>query len=159
MDSLEIKLAKLADAKRIACMARDLIERGLPWSWDYARVSREIRSRDSVALSAWAGGRLVGFAIMHFGQDSAHLNLLGVEPRYQRLGIGHELLAWLEKTACVAGTFVVSLEVRASNRKALAFYRKLGYRELVVIPKYYSGREAAVRMNRDLRSTRTMDAA
>ncbi len=159
MHSLEIKLAKLNDAKRIAWMARDLIERGLPWSWDYARVSREIRSRDSVALSAWAGERLVGFAIMHFGQDSAHLNLLGVEPRYQRLGIGRELLEWLEKTARVAGTFVISLEVRANNRKALAFYRKLGYRELVVIPKYYSGREAAVRMSRDLRSTRIIDAA
>ncbi len=159
MHSVHVKLAKPADARRIALMARDLIERGLPWSWDGARVAREIRSRDSVALTAWVGNRLIGFSLMHFGEDSAHLNLLAVEPRYQRLGIGRQLIEWLEKSARVAGAFIVSLEVRANNRKALAFYRKLGYREIVVIPKYYSGREAAVRMSRDLRSARAMDAA
>ncbi len=71
--------------------------------------------------------------------------------RYQRSGIGRRLVEWLEQCARVAGTFVISLEVRLSNADARAFYRKLGYTELARIPRYYAGREAAMRMNRDLR--------
>ncbi len=60
-------------------------------------------------------------------------------------------MEWLEASARVAGTFVVSLEVRAANLAARSFYRKLGYRELVCLPRYYNGIETAVRMSRDLR--------
>lgn len=155
---VEIKLAKLADAKRIALMSRNLIERGLPWSWNPARVAKHIRCHDSVVLAVWAQRQLMGFAIMHFLDESAHLNLLAVDPRYQGLGIGRRLIEWLEKSARVAGTFVVSLEVRAKNGGARVFYRRLGYTEIVCIPGYYSGREAAIRMSHDLRCSRFVEA-
>lgn len=151
VQDVELKLAKLDDAKRIGAMSRDLIERGLPWSWSAARITKHIRCPDSVVLTAWIEGQLVGFAIMHFLDESAHLNLLAVDPCYRRLGIGRRLIEWLEESARVAGTFIVSLEVRVSNRGARGFYRKLAYQEIVDIPGYYCGREAALRMSRDLR--------
>ncbi len=79
------------------------------------------------------------------------MNLLAIDARYQGRGIGRRLVEWLEQCARVAGTFIVSLEVRLSNEDARAFYRKLGYTELARIPRYYAGREAAMRMSRDLR--------
>ncbi len=148
---IELKLAKSSDAKRIGLMSRDLIEHGLPWSWDAARVMQQIRCHDTVVVTAWDRQSLIGFAIMRFLEESAHLNLLAVDVRYQRSGIGRRLVEWLEQCARVAGTFVISLEVRLSNADARAFYRKLGYTELARIPRYYAGREAAMRMNRDLR--------
>ena len=156
---MEITLARPADARRIAIMSREFVEGGLPvWSWDESRVARHLRNRDSLVLIARVETRIVGFAIMHFNESSAHLNLLAVEPFHRRQGIGRRLVEWLESSARVAGTFVVSLEVRATNRAARAFYRKLGYQELVCLPRYYSGREAAVRMSRDLRCVRLQDA-
>lgn len=146
----ELRLARPADAARIALMSRDLVEHGLPWSWNGARVAKHVRCPDSVVLTAWVERRLAGFAIMHFRDESAHLHLLAIDSGFQRLGIGCRLIEWLEKSARVAGTFIVSLEVRASNHAARAFYRRLGYTELVCIPGYYSGREAAIRMSRDL---------
>ncbi len=131
-------------------MSRDLVEHGLPWSWNGARVAKHVRCPDSVVLTAWVERRLAGFAIMHFRETSAHLNLLAVDPGYRCSGVGRSLMAWLEESARVAGTFIVSLELRAPNRGARAFYRRLGYTELVCIPGYYSGREAAIRMSRDL---------
>lgn len=148
---IELKLAKSSDAVRIGLMSRDLIEHGLPWSWDTARVMQQIRCHDTVVVTAWDRQRLIGFAIMRFLEESAHLNLLAVDMRYQRSGIGRRLVEWLEQCARVAGTFIISLEVRLSNAEARAFYRKLGYTELARIPRYYAGREAAMRMNRDLR--------
>lgn len=148
---VELKLARLRDAGQIARMSRDLVEFGLPWSWTAERVAAQIRSRDSNVLTAWAHGRLIGFAIMQFFDEHAHLNLLAVEPASRRLGIGRQLLQWLEATARVGGIFFVHLEVRAGNRGARAFYQQLGYRETRYIPGYYSGREAAIRMTHDLR--------
>ncbi len=148
---IELRLARPEDARRISLMSRDLVEQGLPWSWGTARVTQQIRCPDTVVLAACSRERVVGFAIMRFLEESAHLNLLAVDVRYQRLGIGRQLVEWLEKSARVAGTFIISLEVRITNERARAFYRGLGYTELARIPRYYSGREAAMRMSRDLR--------
>ena len=88
---------------------------------------------------------------MQFGDSTAHLNLLAVERGSQRRGVGRGLLTWLEETAIVAGTFLIELELRATNAVARAFYEALGYRETGRIAGYYQRIEDAVRMARDLR--------
>jgi ribosomal protein S18 acetylase RimI-like enzyme len=143
--------ARSSDATSIAAMSRRLIEAGLQPSWPTERVLRHVRHPESVVLTARAAGELLGFAIMQYGDDSAHLNLLAVEPGSQRRGIGRGLLGWLEETARVAGTFIIRLEFRATNERARAFYEALGYREVARITGYYQRMEDAVRMERDLR--------
>jgi ribosomal-protein-alanine N-acetyltransferase len=94
---------------------------------------------------------VAAFAIMRYADDVAHLNLLAVDPRHRRRGVGGQLIRWLEETADTAGTFVIGLELRASNESALRFYTKLGYREIDRVPGYYQGVEPAIRMSRDVR--------
>lgn len=147
----QISPASLPDAQAIAEMSRQLVETGLPWSWTPARVTRHISHADSMVLAARCRAGLAGFAIMHFGDEVAHLNLLAVDPPHQRQGLGRDLMAWLEKSAINAGIFLVCLEVRVRNPEAVAFYQQLGYREAGRLPRYYSGREDAIRMTRDLR--------
>jgi ribosomal-protein-alanine acetyltransferase len=147
---ITLKLARRTDAKQIAQMSRDLVEDGLPWSWTSARVIQHILHPESNVLAAWANGRLVGFAIMQYFNEHAHLNLLAVEPTYRRLGIARQLLRWLEETCLAGGVFTVRLEVRAANKDAQAFYRNLGYYNGKVLPRYYSSREAALQMIHDL---------
>lgn len=145
-----LRLARQTEAKRIAQMSRDLVEYGLPWSWTTARVIQHICHPESNVLTAWTGGRLVGFAIMQYSTEHAHLNLLAIEPAYRRLGIARQLLHWLEETCLAGGIFSVHLEVRAANKDAQAFYRSLGYYNGKILPGYYSGREAALQMIHDL---------
>jgi ribosomal-protein-alanine acetyltransferase len=149
---LSLRLARRGDASAIANMSRVLIEYGLHWRWTTKRVEASIRAANVNVLVARIDHRIVGFAIMRYGDDDAHLDLLAVAPAYRRLGIGCQLLAWLEKCAVVAGTFRITLEVRSSNRGARAFYRRMGYRALNLVPGYYQSIEAAVRMRRDLSS-------
>ena len=80
IDACEIRLATLSDAERIAVMSRDFIEHGLGWSWDAARVARRIRQRDTNVVVAESGSDLVGFGLMQYLDDQAHLLLFGVEP-------------------------------------------------------------------------------
>jgi ribosomal-protein-alanine N-acetyltransferase len=150
VSDVTLRLAQHGDATTIARMSKRLIEVGLEWSWTPERVAKHIRHRDSVVLTARAGGKLVGFAIMQFSETTAHLNLLAVDPMYEQLGIGRRLVEWLEETAVTAGTFVIALEVRAINVSARWFYRRLGYREIRCIAGYYDRIENAVQMVRDL---------
>ena len=151
------RLASPADAHEIAVMSRYLIEVGLRgWTWPPERVTKAIRSRSTNVLVADVQRNVVGFAIMEFGDTTAHLSLLAVKPTHQRCGIGVRLMAWQEETALTAGITTVSLELRTNNYAARAFYRMLGYKELSYIPGYYRGAETAVKMARDIRRTKDL---
>jgi ribosomal-protein-alanine N-acetyltransferase len=153
---LSVRLARPGEATAIAELSRDLIENGLRWRWTPMRVAASIRDPDVNVVVADICKNIAGFAIMRYGDDDAHLDLLGVLPRYRRSGVGHQLLGWLEECAVTAGIFRVALEVREGNEGAQRFYNRMGYRPLVHIPGYYQGVEAALRMGRDL-SCRTPD--
>jgi len=148
-----IELARLADARRLAAMSQELVESGLRPAWSPSRITWHIRHPDSVVLTARTAGVVAGFGIMRYGDDAAHLNLLAVDPGHRRRGVARELVMWLEETALVAGTYIIGLELRATNESALAFYTALGYQEKERVPGYYQGVEQAIRMTRDVRSS------
>ena len=160
--AITIRIAEPRDAQAIALMSRDLIEAGLGWKYDAARVLRAIRDRDTLAVVACENGKqaprgaLSGFAIMEVGEERAHLVLLAVRPTHRRLGIGQRMVEWLLESARVAGMASIHLELRASNEAARRFYRAMGFHETVLVPGYYrSGegrKEGALRMLRVLRA-------
>jgi ribosomal-protein-alanine N-acetyltransferase len=147
---LTIRMATRADAVPIARMSRDLIERGLGWSWVPRRVQRSIDDAQTNVAVAVIRDTQVGFGIMKYHDDEAHLLLLAVQPVCAGRGIGSELVGWLEASARVAGIGQVYLEARLANLGARSFYRRLGYGEVQVLPGYYQGVEASVRMAKDL---------
>lgn len=150
--TLPIRLAQWTDATTIAVMSRDLIERGLGWSWTAARVRRSIVDRHTnVVIAQDSHGAIAGFGIMKYDEEEAHLLLLAVRPALGRQGIGTALLHWLERSAQVAGIAQIQVEARVTNGAARSFYRRHGYREVALLPGYYSGREASVRLVKELR--------
>lgn len=149
---VEISLARAADADALAIMSRDLVESGLGWGYRPERMAQLIAARDTCTLVAHERTRCVGFAVMSFGESSAHLVLLAVQPRQRRRGIGRALLNWLLASATTAGVASVHLELLEDNAAARAFYRSFGFTETLRLPGYYRGRKAAVRMALVLRS-------
>jgi ribosomal protein S18 acetylase RimI-like enzyme len=158
--AVTLRLAEPGDARAIAEMSRDFIESGLGWRYDPAHIQRALRRPDTAAVVATerqtyvARERpgLAGFALMDFGDERAHLVLLAVQPPLRRRGIGPRLVDWLVESAVTAGMASVHLELRADNEAARRFYRALGFSETVLMPRYYNGREAAMRMLRVLRA-------
>jgi ribosomal-protein-alanine N-acetyltransferase len=96
------------------------------------------------------GDRLVGFAIMEYGEVQAHMVLFAVHRAHRRKGVGSALLSWLEATTRVAGIDLIRLEARARNTDAISFYLKHGFTVLGLRKGYYQGVEDAVRMAKDL---------
>ncbi|OGA02763.1 MAG: hypothetical protein A2W68_11720 [Betaproteobacteria bacterium RIFCSPLOWO2_02_64_14] len=152
MTASVFRLAQPADAYEIAVMSRYLIEVGLRgWTWHPDRVGKAIRARDTDVVVATVATHVVAFAIMEFGDTSAHLSLLAVKPTHQRCGLGRRLMDWLEEAALTAGITTIKLELRSNNFGARCFYRMLGYRETAYVSGYYRGVETAVKMSRDIR--------
>jgi len=154
---IQFRLAKVTEAGHLAVMSRDLVETGLGWSWTPSRITRHIRSPESIVLVANCRSRIAGFAIMRFGSEEAHLDLLAVKPDYRRAGVGRMLIEWLEESALVAGVSIIYLEVRADNSAAQRFYESLGYRRVRQLQGYYRGTETAVCMAIDLWEARVAD--
>ena len=150
--AVTIRIAAPRDAQAIAEMSRDHIESGLGWRYDAAKVRRMMQNRETAVIAACERASLVGFGIMDFGDERAHLVLLAVQPLQRRRGIGRSLVDWLLESARTAGMASVHLELRAGNEAGRRFYRALGFSETVLTPRYYEGREAAMRMLRVLRS-------
>jgi len=146
----DITLAQAADAPAIAELSRDAVEYGLPWRWTQARVMRCIRDASTNVVVARHGGSLLGFALMKYGDDEAHILLFAVRATHRRAGLGAALLSWLEATAEVAGILRIRLEARAGNAAARSFYRRHGFVESGSSPGYYEGAEDAVRLLKEL---------
>lgn len=142
-DSLAIEFARHRDAMVISALSRHDIEQGLSPSWSVARVRKAMHEKSTNVIVAKQQTALVGFAIMHYGNDGANLELLAVSEPYRRKGVATQLIAWLEKVALTAGLNDVSVQLRQNNHGAKALYSMLGFEVIDHVPGYYQGEEAA----------------
>jgi [ribosomal protein S18]-alanine N-acetyltransferase len=80
---------------------------------------------------------LIGFGCFWAILDEAHITLLGIHPRYQRQGLGQQLLGALLTKARAIEMARATLEVRASNDGAIHLYEKYGFQTVGRRKKYY----------------------
>lgn len=145
-----VRLATTGDARAIAELSRDFIEYGLGWSYTPTRILRAIRSRNANVAVVGEHTHLLAAGIMEYGEATAHLVLLGVQPAQRRRGLGRHVLLWLEECALTAGLERVDVEARADNPGAIGFYRVQGYEVRGRVPGYYRGLVDAVRLEKRL---------
>lgn len=101
-------------------------------------------------------GALVGYLIAMTGVDEMHLLNITVAPDCQGQGHGQVLMAALLQHARQRGLAALWLEVRESNLRARALYRRLGFEEVGRRRGYYPAavrREDAVVMSLALSAT------
>jgi [ribosomal protein S18]-alanine N-acetyltransferase len=145
-----IRLAEPSDAAEIAELSRKAVEHGLPWSWTRTRVGAAIANPNTNVAISKLSGAVIGFGIMEYEDEVAHLVLFAVDAPDRRKGLGSELLAWLERVAVAAGISRVRVEARADNVAAIAFYRKHGYIQQAEVLGMYHGAEDGVRLAKQL---------
>ncbi len=90
--------------------------------------------------SGWVAhrhGRIIGFSMTLFAPDLAHLLVIAVAPDAQGEGVGTALIRHCEKEALARKLPAVLLEVRPSNTRALAFYRRHGFEQIAIRKDYY----------------------
>ena len=78
--------------------------------------------------------------------DSGTICQIAIHPELQKMGLGSELLKEVIMECKVNRVRFLALEVRVSNTKAINFYKKHGFKEVVIKPQYYTDGEDAIYM-------------
>jgi ribosomal-protein-alanine N-acetyltransferase len=81
--------------------------------------------------------RVVGYAGLWFDGDVTQVMTIGVDPAWQRHGIGRALLDALVARSRTLGAAAVLLEVRVDNAPALAMYEAFGFERIGLRKRYY----------------------
>ena len=138
------------DAARCAELEALLFDGDDPWP-EMAFV-REVAATHNRYVAARIGDTLVGYAgVARLGRTPPfefEIHTVGVDPAYQRHGIGRGMMSRLLDFA--GPESVVYLEVRTDNEPAIALYRSFGFVSVGVRKRYYrvSGADAFT-MRRD----------
>nr|WP_274381258.1 tRNA (adenosine(37)-N6)-threonylcarbamoyltransferase complex transferase subunit TsaD [Gordonibacter urolithinfaciens] len=113
-------------------------------AWNEHLVADELPRPDRVWWAAYDGEQLLGYAGGWVVDGQVQILKVGVDPAQRRRGIARELLARVAADARDLGAATCSLEVRAGNAGARAFYGALGFHALGTRPRYYSDGEDAL---------------
>jgi len=116
-----------------------------------------------IFLVAEVDGKIAGYVMcrMEFGLSNfkkmfarkGHVISLAVLDEYRRRGIGYALMKEAMKNMAESGASEVYLEVRVSNHPAISLYKKLGFKPVKVINRYYADGEDAYLMAVELKET------
>ncbi|QLY40497.1 ribosomal protein S18-alanine N-acetyltransferase [Hujiaoplasma nucleasis] len=93
----------------------------------------------------------IGYMIIWLDQDKFQLYTIFIIEQYRHQGYAYQALKLLEEKIYNQGVYEYSLEVRPSNKNAIALYKKLGYSIQAIRKDYYPNHEDALLMYKNLR--------
>jgi ribosomal protein S18 acetylase RimI-like enzyme len=139
IDDLDALMALEASVFAADCMARKNLKRFL-----------SVPTAD--VLIADCNGEMLGCAIVSFRVASqlARLYSMAVAQASEGSGVAALLLGAAEAAACARACTQIRLEVHEDNGRAIACYRKAGYREFGRHVGYYRDLGDALRFRKDL---------
>ncbi len=76
---------------------------------------------------------------------------IAVDPAYRHKKVGRALANFSFKQLRACGVKVVELEVRATNKEGIGFWKKLGFLPLRRVPRFYEDGEDALTMRKILK--------
>ena len=144
MEIQPASIRDLGDLRRLehACFEKD--------AWPLLDLIAVLTWPDVIRLKAVENGELIGFVAgdPRNSEGVSWIATIGVDPRYQRRGIGRALLRACEERTRLPRA---KLTVRMSNEPAISLYEKEGYRSVEIWKRYYNDGEDGLVMEKILR--------
>lgn len=131
-----IRKMVVADVPAV-CMIDEAVDI-MPWS------AKLLTDCINVGYECWVLTQnllIIGFGIMSYGANEAHLLKLAIHPDHHRRGLGQQLLQYLLHLAKSHGSEEIFLEVRVSNDVAIKLYEKNNFVEIGMRKGYYPANE------------------
>jgi ribosomal-protein-alanine N-acetyltransferase len=138
----EIRLRRLAYSDLPAVLAIE--RRSFQTPWSLAMFVLELSKPSGICLAATERDELLGYLVCSRYDQVWHLMNVAVVPERRRRGVARGLISKLLEEG--GGRLPFTLEVRVSNRPAIAMYEQLGFRAAGVRPRYYrdNGEDALI---------------
>jgi ribosomal-protein-alanine N-acetyltransferase len=121
-------------------MVSDIERRSYDFPWSHG-VFRDCLLAGYQCLVLERDAEVAGYAILSVAAGEAHILNLCVAPAFRSHGYGERLLNEILFRARTASVREIFLEVRPSNRNAIALYKKKGFYQVANRPEYYRSHE------------------
>ena len=105
--------------------------------WPESIFKDDIGSDSGYPLVAHIDNAIIGYAIFRIGDEEGHLANIAVDKKYQRKSIAKKILSFILNLASENNLSQVFLEVRPSNKAAIALYESFGFIKLAIQKGYY----------------------
>ena len=143
---MEIVPATILDLNPLRKLERACFEKD---AWSLFDLIAVLSWPEIIRYKAVEDGQMIGFVAgdRRLSQGAAWIATIGVDPRYQRRGIGRALLRACEERIASKR---LKLTVRMSNHAAVSLYEKEGYHTADVWKAYYNDGEDGLVMEKSL---------
>lgn len=130
---IEIKRMEITDLEDVARIEKKIFSQ--PWSRKGFEDS--LKQEDTCYLAAYIDGTLAGYCGFLQVLDEADITNVAVDAAYRKRGIGKAMLLELLRAGEKRGVNAFTLEVRESNKAALALYQSLGFESCGIRKNFY----------------------
>lgn len=124
---MEIRPYQPKDNDQVVALWSDVFADDPPWNEPATMIRRKLTVQPELFFVACIHDQVVGAVMAGFDGVRGWIYHLAVHNAYRRQGIASALMWAAEKGLQAAGCPKVNLQVRATNRAVIAFYRSLGY--------------------------------
>ena len=97
-------------------------------------LNKESFNNDFLKTLVYEDGFIKGVLVYQYIYNRAEIDYIIVDNNYRKLGIATKLLKYLEDSHKLDN---ITLEVRESNKEAIKFYLKNGFKEVTRRKNYY----------------------
>lgn len=120
------------------------------WSKNYILFNIRLPDAFRKFYVAKVDDEVVGYVVCWLSDETAHIHNISVKKHYQNLGIGSKILDFLTEKLKEINIKIIMLEVRKDNILAIKFYKKFGFKDVIIKEKFYPDGEDAIVMIKDL---------
>lgn len=115
--------------------------------WNNNILKQELLKKECKYIVAKSeDNEILGFAGILINIDVVELMNIVVRKAYRNQGIGKKLLEELIKISQETKLQFLNLEVNEKNEVAIKLYKKTGFKEIGIRPKYYNNTDDAIIM-------------
>jgi len=82
--------------------------------------------------------QIIGYGGVWYIMDEGHITNVAIHPEHRKRGLGKILVDAMKKRAKESHLELMTLEVRVSNIAAITLYKRMGFDEAGIRPKYYT---------------------
>jgi len=111
--------------------------------WSKAKFTDSLNNQKTLSSLLIIDEQVLGYFVATHSSDSVDLLNICIHPEHQHQGLGIQLFDYLIQQLQTLSLNTIFIEVRASNKSALLFYQKLGFKVIDSRKKYYSNGEDA----------------
>jgi ribosomal protein S18 acetylase RimI-like enzyme len=91
-------------------------------------IQRKLKVEPELFLVGLIDGRVAAAVMGGYDGHRGWVYYLGVDPAYQRKGLGRQMMEAIEKKILAMGCPKINLMIRTDNLGAVDFYKKIGYK-------------------------------